>query len=324
MSRRGTRLAIGILVLVLSAPAGGAAQGLPQFAPMNPMGSSRSGLYFQPYLDPAPGRWVADLAVDYASVIEYNRLPPADYVLDSELLRITLGVRRDLGSRGFLTLGAGLAGAYAGFLDGFLDWYHGTLGIEVTERERRPRDRFLYTVTLPDGANVSRLRSDLFLEDMRVGIGLRHNSRFQSMVSLTLPTSTGPDGFGRGVPSLALTNTLRTLLKNPRFMYEGSLGLGYTPSHGGLPQGQRELFLAATSGLRFKIWGRQSLYANLFYHSPYYRNTSLPALDRKDLSLDFGWILTAGNGEEWRVGLTEDVEPGGPGVDLVLRLGRSF
>src|SRR5918992_2903341 len=120
MSRRGTRLAIGILVLVLSAPAGGAAQGLPQFAPMNPMGSSRSGLYFQPYLDPAPGRWVADLAVDYASVIEYNRLPPADYVLDSELLRVTLGVRRDLGSRGFLTLGAGMAGASAGLLGGFL------------------------------------------------------------------------------------------------------------------------------------------------------------------------------------------------------------
>jgi hypothetical protein len=194
----------------------------------------------------------------------------------------------------------------------------------VTERERRPRDRFLYTVTLPDGASVSRFRSDLFLEDMRVGIGLRHNSRFQSMVSLTLPTSTGPDGFGRGVPSLALTSTLRTLLKNPRFMYEGSLGLGYTPSHGSVPERQRELFLAATSGLRFKIWGRQALYANLFYHSPYYRNTTLPALDRKDLSLDFGWILAAGSGGEWRVGLTEDLEPGGPGVDLVLRLGRSF
>jgi hypothetical protein len=287
------------------------------------MGSSRSGLYFQPYLDPIPGRWVAAFALDYASVIEYNRLPSADYVLDSELLRITLGLRRDLGSRGFVTLGAGLGGAYAGFLDGFLDWYHGTLGIEVSERERRPRDRFLYTVTLPDGSNVSRPRSNLFLEDVRVGFGIRHNPRFQSVVSLTLPTSTGPEGFGRGVPSVAVMSTLRTAL-DPRFVYEGSLGLGYTPSHGNLPVGQRELFLAATSGIRFRAWGRQSLYANLFYHSPYYQNTTLPALDRRDLSLDFGWILgDRGNGE-WRVGLTEDLEPGGPGVDLVLRLGRTF
>lgn len=325
MARSGPRIAVGIislLSLLLSAPALGAAQGLPQFAPMNPMGSSRSGLYFQPYIDPVPGRWVPDFAVDYASVIEYNRLPPADYVLDSELLRITFGLRRDLG-RGFVTFGAGLGGAYAGFLDGFLDWYHGALGIEVSERERRPRDRFLYTVTLPDGANVSRFRSDLFVEDVRVGFGVRHSPQFQSVVSLTLPTSTGPDGFGRGVPSLALMNTLRSMLDS-RFLYEGSVGLGYTPLHGSLPEGQREVFLAVTSGLRYRIWGRQSLYANLFYHSPYYQNTTLPALDRRELSLDFGWILTGGRGGEWRVGLTEDLEPGGPGVDLVLRLGRTF
>ena len=323
MSRRGTRLAAGIIAVLLSGPSIGVGQGLPQVAPMNPMGASRSGIYFQPFLDPDPGRWVADFGLEYASVIEYNQLPPADYVLDSELLRINFGLRRDLGTRGLLTLGAGLGGAYAGFLDGFLDWYHGTLGLEVTERERRPRDRFLYSMTLPDGANVSRFRSNLYLEDVRVGLGLRHDSRFQSAVSVTLPTSTGPEGFGRGVPSLALVNTLRTPL-DKRFIYEGSVGLGYTPSHGSLPEGQRELFLSATSGLRYRIWGRQSLYANLFYHSAYYRNTTLPALDRRDLSLDFGWILTVRNGREWRVGLTEDLEPGGPGVDVVLRLSHGF
>jgi hypothetical protein len=323
MPRPGIRLALGVVALLVSAPSPGAGQGLPQFAPMNPMGALRSGLYFQPYLDPAPGRWVADFSLDYASVIEYNRLPPADYVLDSELLRISVGLRRDLGSRGFMMFGAGLGGAYAGFLDGFLDWYHGALGIEVTERERRPRDQFLYSVTLPDGANVTRFRSDLFVEDVRVGLGLRHTGQFQSVISLTLPTSTGPEGFGRGVPSFALMNTLRTGL-DPRWTYEGSLGLGYTPSHGRLPEGQRVLFLAATSGVRFRIWSRQFLYGNLFYHSPYYQNTTLPALDRRDLSFDFGWVLAAGSGGEWRVGLTEDLEPGGPGVDLVLRLGRSF
>ncbi|HYF40357.1 MAG TPA: DUF3187 family protein [Gemmatimonadales bacterium] len=323
MWRGKTRLAFLLVGAVLLTPAVGAGQGLPQFAPMNPMGASRTGVYFQPFLDPAPGRWVADFAVDYASVIEYNRLPPADYVLDSELLRVTFGLRRDLGRRSFLLLGAGLGGAYAGFLDGFLDWYHGTLGIEVSERESRPRDRFLYTVTLPDGAGVSRFRSDLFLEDTRVGLGFRLSPGLQSVLSLTLPTSTGPEGFGRGVASIALMSTLRSPL-NPRLLYEGSLGFGYTPSHGSLPEGQREQFLALTSGLRWKIWGRQALYANIFYHSPYYRNTTLPALDRRDLSLDFGWILADRGGQEWRVGLTEDLEPGGPGVDLVVRLGRTF
>jgi hypothetical protein len=263
------------------------------------------------------------MALDYASLIEYNRLPPADYILDSEVLRVNLRLSRDLGTRTFLTLDLSAGGAYGGFMDGFLDWYHGTLGIRVTERERRPRDRFLYTITLPDGTSVSRARSDLFLQDTRVGLGVRYNSILQSVMSITLPTSTGPAGYGRGVPSVGLLNTLRTAL-HPRVVYEGSLGIGFTPQQGNLPGTQREVFLAMSSGLRARVWGHQSLYANLFYHSPYYHDTTLPALDLRELSLDFGWILQTQHGGEWRIGMTEDLEPGGPGVDLVFRVGRAF
>jgi hypothetical protein len=311
------------LVLLFAAPQAGQGQGLPDFAPLNPISSSRSGLYFQPYRDPVPGRWMTTMALDYASVIEYNRLPQADYVLDSELLRVTLGLSRDLGARTFLALDLSVAGAYAGFMDGFLDWYHGALGIRVTEREKRPRDRFLYAITLRDGTSVSYARSDLFLQDARVGFGIRHSTTLQSMFSLTLPISTGPEGYGRGVPSVGVLNTLRAGL-NQRVLYEGSLGVGFTPKHGSLPESQREIFVAASSGLRARVWGRQSLYANLFYHSPYYYDTTLPALDLRELSLDFGWILQARDGSDWRIGLTEDLEPGGPGVDLVLRIGRTF
>jgi hypothetical protein len=320
--RAGLPLSIA-LVLLLGSPRPGVSQGLPQFAPLNPMSSSRSGLYFQPFREPAPGRWQTTIALDYASIIEYNRLTQADYVLDSERLRATLGLSRDLGPRSFLAVTAAVGGAYAGFLDGFLDWYHGALGIKVEEREKRPQDRFLYTVTLPDGNSVSRSRSNLFIEDLRIGLGIRSSEMLQSVLTLTLPTSTGPEGYGRGVPSFGVLNTLRSHL-DPRLLYEGSLGVGFTPSHGRLAEGQREVFLAATSGLRFRVWGRQSLYGNLFYHSPYYHGTTLPALDRRELSLDFGWILQTHGGGEWRVGLTEDLEPGGPGVDLVFRLGRTL
>lgn len=311
------------LVLLLAGPSVGKSQGLPEFAPLNPVGSSRSGLYFQPYREPVPGRWTAAFALDYASVIEYNLLPRADYVLDSELLRLNLGLSRDLDARTFLQLDASFGGAYQGFLDGFFDWYHGTLGIRVSERELRPRDQFLYAITIPDGRTVRRARSDLFLRDLRVGFGIRHNPILQTVVSVTLPTSTGPEGYGRGVPSLSVLSTVRAR-PAPRLLYEGSIGVGFTPRHGSLTELQRETFLAATSGLRARVWDRQSLFANLFYHSPFYESTSLPALDLRDLSLDFGWILETRQGGEWRIGLTEDLEPGGPGVDLVLRVGRTF
>jgi len=313
--------ALFLLVLAVSRPT--QAQGLPEYGPLNPVAASRSGLYFQPFREPEPGRWRHAVALDYASVIEYNPLDQADYVLDSEVLRLTFGASWDLGRRTFLTLSASVGGAYAGFLDGVLDWYHARLGFRVSEREQRPQNGFLYSIVLPDGRTVNRARQDLFLGDVRVGLGLRLNSQVQTVLSITLPTSTGPDGYGRGVPSAAVLNTFRAGV-TPRLIYEGSVGVGITPTHGRLADLQKTAMVALSSGLRHRLWSNQSLFANLFYHSPYYHDTSLPALDRRELSLDFGWTLQTASGGEWRVGMTEDLEPGGPGVDLVFRLGRTF
>jgi hypothetical protein len=312
-----------ILLLVPSLPGAARAQGLPEMAPINPVSSSRSGLYFQPLREPAPGRWITAVALDYASAVEYNQEPAANYILDSELMRLNLGLSRDLGSGTFLKLDASVAGAYAGFMDGFLDWYHGLLGIRMDARERRPKDQFLYEITLPGGRTIQRSRSNLFLQDTRVGLGYHLTPMLQSVLSVTLPTSTGPVGYGRGVPSVSVLNTLSTPL-NPRVYYEGSAGVGYTPRYGVLKELQSQVFLALTSGVRVAVWGRQSLFANLFYHSPYYRGTTLPSLDRRELSLDFGWIVHTQTSGEWRIGMTEDLEPGGPGIDLIFRFGRVF
>ena len=287
------------------------------------MSSSRSALYFQPFHDLARHRWSADLTVDYASMIEYNRLTTADYVLDAELLRATLKLGRDLGPRAFALLDVSAGGAYAGFLDGFLDWYHGTLGFRVTEREKRPRNQFLYIVTPPSGVTTMRSPADLYLTDTRLGLGIHYGTLGQSVLTLTLPTSTRPDGYGRGVPAVGLLNTLRTPV-DQRLVYEASFGVGFTSRHGVFRDYEREVFVVGTSGMRLHLWGRQSIYGNLFYHSPYYHDTTLPSLDRRDLSLDFGWIMGRAGGKEWRIGLTEDLEPGGPAVDLAFRLGRKF
>jgi hypothetical protein len=314
-----TMLATAMAILPAALPA----QGLPGYAPINPVATARSGLRFEPYRDPLPGRWVVSLGVDYASTIEYNLLARGTYFLDAELLRVDFGVRRDLGRRTFVLAETELRGAYAGFLDGFLDWYHGVLGIEIPERERRPRDEFLYSVSPPSARPFQPEPSDLFLGDLRLGAGVRWTPSLQTIAAVTLPTSTGPDGYGKGVASVSLLNTARFGVGR-RLVYEGSLSAGYTARHGPLGELQREWLVAGSSGLRLGIWGRQSLYGNLFYHAPYYRGTTLPSLDRRELSFDFGWILARGQGSEWRVGMTEDLEPGGPAIDLVFRVGAAF
>jgi hypothetical protein len=312
------------IALLLGIPAAAPAQGLPAWSPINPSAASRTGLGFQPYVDPAPGRWRMSVGVEYASAIEYNLpAPQPSWLLDAELMRIQLGLVRDLGSRTFALAELPVLGAYDGFLDGFLEWYHDLFGIAMPERDARPRNTFAYETVTPSGVSVFRDRSGLFLGDLRLGVGYRYNPLLQTVGSITLPTSIGPDGYGRETVSLNAVTTLRAPFSS-RFVYEGSVGLGFTPSQGELADFQRELQLLVTSGLRFRFWGRQSLFANFLYHSPYYEDTALPALDRRELSLDFGWILATKGGREWRLGMVEDLEPSGPGIDLVFRLGARF
>ena len=308
------------LLVLLVLPEAVPAQGLPPYRPINPVAASRSGLSFEPFRAPRPARWVADVGLEYASTIEYNVLPQASFLLDSELLRVRAAVSRDLSPRTFVLAEAELLGAYAGTFDGFLEWYHGVLGIAVPERDRRPRNDFRYVADLVGRGPLLREPGDIFLGDVRLGVGFRAHPRVQSIAALTLPTNTGPAGYGRGAVSASLLNTARLPL-TPRLVFEGSLSGGYTPSHGALADWQRELFLAGSSGLRWRFWGRQSLYGNLFLHSPYYHDTTLPSLDRRDFSFDFGWILAGTGGRELRIGMTEDLEPGGPAIDLVFRLG---
>jgi Protein of unknown function (DUF3187) len=311
------------LAVLLASATGAAAQSLPEYSPINPMAASRTGVYFQPYQQPRPGRWLGSVSLDYASAIELNDLSTASYTLDAEILRLHLRLAHDLGPRLFLLADAEVVGSYDGFLDGFLDWYHRTFGFHLRERDIRPRNSFRYELLLPDGKSVLREPSDLFLGDSRLGLGVRVSPSLQTVVSVTLPTSTAPRGYGRGVVSMNLINTVR-LVPRPRLVLEGGLGLGYTPSHGDLEEIQRETFVSLSGGARYRFWGRQSLFANVFYHNPYYHDTTLPALDRRELSLDFGWLLATRSGADWKIGMTEDLEPGGPGIDLIFRFGREF
>lgn len=301
-------------------PALARAQGLPAYHPINPVADSRTALGFEPYRAPRPGAVSLGLSLDYASAVEVADFRRADYTLDAELLRLRLRVARDLSPSLFVMADASAQGSYAGFLDGFLNWYHDLIGVKLEAREERPNDAFLYRLDLPDGVARDRRASDLFLGDLRLSAGLRRGSHFQAIATVTLPTSTGPTGYGRGVVAAGLLTTVHAKLAEP-WTYEGSLGLGYTPTHGDLTDYQRTTLVSGSSGLRWRFWGRQSLYANLFYHSPYYRDTTIPPLDRRELSLDFGWILATRGGREWRIGMTEDMEPNGPAVDIVFRLG---
>lgn len=313
-------------ILVLSAaPSILPGQTLPVLHPINPVAESRSGLYFQPVVLPGPG-WRVATGIDYASMAEigfYSSFADSAYLLDAEVLRLNLSVTRDLSPRYFVSGELWAGGSYDGFLDGFLTWYHGIFGIRYPERDNRPKNSFGYFYRTTDGTTYRFKPKGFGLGDARFGIGRRLGTSGQTLLSVTLPTSTMGDGFARGVPSFSLLNTYRTYATR-RLIYEGSASIGYTPTHGPLSDYQNQVFVQGTSGFRWRTFGGFWSFANVFLHSPYYSGTNARQLDRWDLTVDFGWMIRGKSGREFRFGMTEDLWPSGPAVDADFRLGFSW
>jgi hypothetical protein len=308
------------LLLAGAIPAPGGAQGLPSYRPVNPIMTSRSALGFQT-LVPASRRWRIALQLDYGNAIEVNEQPPGDYTLDGEFSRFEATVGHDIGSRFFAQGAIGIGKAMPGFLDPFVTWWHQVFGFSEYHRESHAENQYDFHMRMPDGTELGRQRTDLYLTDTRLTFGLRHSPRWQTAATVALPTSNAPDGYRLGTVASAVTTTYRSPVLWNRLTAEGSLGLGYTPRHGDLAGWQREFFYGASAGARLRVVGQQSIYTNLIMHSPVYQGTTFSNMDNVDLSLDFGFLLKPGSGPEIVVGMVEDVYAFGPAIDLVFRLG---
>jgi len=311
---------LGILLAVGGLPsATAAAQSLPWYRPINPVVTSRSALGTMPLMRLDAG-WQISTTLDYGSLVEVATRPDVDVTLDMERLRLTVGVVRPLGSRWFAGALVPVTGSYAGFMDGALNWYHRLLGVRETSRTERPKNAFAYRVHL-GGESVTYQASGPALDNLTLLGGVRHGAHGQTVVSLMLPTSTAGAGYRLGTVAGAVTTTVRSDPLGDRVTLEGSAGVGVTPAHGALAESQNVVFASASGGTRVRFWGRQSVYGNLFWHSPIHHDTGLPALDGHSMSLELGFLFRAGGGPEIQAGLVEDLYAVGPAVDLTLRLG---
>lgn len=291
---------------------------LPLHEPINPAVVARSALQHLPIERAAPG-WRLALTSEYGSAVEQNLNWPDAYLYDAELLRVQATLRRDLGTRGFVRLQAGVTGAYAGFADAFFEEYHQLIQWTMPERDTRPRNVYGSRLLLRDAALDRRGEGHALLPaDVRATVGLRVAEGQQTALTLTLPTAPGGSVYARGVPALAVLHTAQTSAGRVRL--EGSVGLGYAPVTGELRDVQRTLLTSAAGGLRLQLAARHALYGALFHHSAPYRGTGFPELDDAELSADFGYVWTSRSGRQWRLGLTEDVRRRDPGIDLVVKL----
>lgn len=297
-----------------------AAQDVPPYVPANPVLQSRSALYAQPFVAPHAG-WHFRFLADYYNAVEVSHTSDLrQEIFDAEVLQGDLWVTRDLSRRVFVIADLPIRGAYDGFLDSFLNWYHRLIGLAVPARDELPIDHFQWTTAFPD-TTVNRARPGTFLGDVRGGIGVRVG-RTQFVASATLPTaSISQEGWTRQVIGTSVAATTQ-LLRSSRVTLDGEASVGFTPTAGALARYQRDLFVSGSVSGRWRFAGRQAVFGTIWAQSSNWQVSGFETLENPEVSFDFGFLLRPGRRwPELQLGMTQDLLPRGPAMDVGFTAG---
>jgi len=309
------------ILLAILVPAIASGQDIPPYVPVNPVLASRSPLYAKPFV-PAHRGWLVRTVMDYSNAVEVDGSSDGrHYTFDAEVLEADLWLTHDVSRRAFVIGDMPLRGGYSGFLDRALNWYHDLIGIQVPARKTDPLNTFIWDFTLPDGDHIVRQRPGTFLGDARLGGGVRFG-RIAVLATATLPTTTtASPGWGRHTVSGNLTVNAR-LATSSRIALDAGASLGATPAHGALAVYQRTVFGGGFVAGRWRFAGNQSMFATFWTQSSNWKNTGFDALDAPEVTLDFGFLLRVRpRAPELQLGLTEDLYPRGPAVDVGFKIG---
>jgi hypothetical protein len=309
-------------VVTLLVPLTASAQDIPPYVPANPLLESRSALYGQSYILPRPG-WQVRFVTDYYNAVEVSQSAgpnPRQSIFDAEVLQADLWVTHDLTPRVFVLANLPIRGAYSGFLDGFLIWYHHLTGLSVPARDDLPRDTYQWGFVLPD-TTIDRSNPGTFIGDFRAGIGLRLG-RAEVIATATVPTATiGGDGWTRHVVGMSLA-LVGDLVRTPRLVVDASASAGVTPTAGPLAKYQRSAFASGLVSLRWRFAGQQAVFGGIWAQSSNWKGTGFDAVDDAEVVSDFGFLLhLSRRWPELQLGMTQDLVPKGPAMDVGFTVG---
>ena len=307
-----------LLSLLVVSVLGADISGVPLFGSQNPIETNRSVLFAPPLLMPKED-WAATMALDYSSAIELYGTRTRSMLLDAELGRFQVSIVRRMGKEWFGFGQFGVQGAYDGFMDRFINWYHKLVGVDYYARDIRPINKYAYYVEYEKGHRMTYKPVDLGPADSKLDIGHRFGENLQLLFVLGLPTAIAP-GFRAGTVQTGLMLTGQYALT--RWMVVvGTLGIGATPRTGTLAPYENVLFGSASLGLRIRLSWMNSIYGNLWFHTAPTHGMGMPTTDNVDLSVDCGWILRVDQKTELRLSMVEDPYPDGPALDVAFRIG---
>lgn len=227
--------------------------------------------------------------------------------LDGETARLLLSHRRGLGAGWDFSLEIPLLSQGGGFLDGWIEEWHGWFGLPNGGRETAPRDRYQYRYVRNGVERLNVTEPYSGFGDITLGIGRRMGDSVALRGMVKLPT--GDEArLGGGNAGAALW--LDAVLPLPDG-FQGFVAGGVSVNARGevLPDMQNREVVFGGIGLTtpFPFTGRVRILAQVYGHSRLYDGGGVSVFSRAGVPLTLGLQVRTGPASRFEFGFLEDL-----------------
>jgi len=258
--------------------------------------TSNQGAFAREFLLPALGEssvladgdWSWRAQLDQTNDFYLGSAGAETITLDGETTRLGYVLTQGLGSGFEWGFEVPIYYQGRGFMDSFIEDWHGWFGMPNGGRELAPHDRYLFEVTNGGAVLYRNTETGAALGDLRLNGGWQWSENLALRAALQLPTGDGNRLTGETGGGALWADAALPFSESSR--WRGFISLGATAAQRG--QLLRELRKRAVAiggfGLSFSCTEALRLTAQLYSHTPLYQGTDLDALKRPGLQAVFG------------------------------------
>lgn len=283
-------------------------------AAANPFfGTFNQGAFSRSFLLPALGEpellapgaersaWTLDLTNDYHTASEGGE----SITLDGETTRLAWRYARG-GEDSEWSLELPLYHQGGGFMDSFIERWHGWFGLPNGGREQAPQDRYLFQVTRGATVVYRNTETGAALGDLRLSAGWQWTETIALRAAVQLPTGDEDLLAGGNAGLAAWADSALPFAQSSAWSGFASLGVTLAQRSEVLADLQKREALFGGFGLSYAWTPALSFTAQLYAHTPLYQDTDLGALKRPGLQAAFGGSYALSEKLLLRLGVQED------------------
>jgi len=245
--------------------------------------------------------------------------------LDGETWRTTLSLRYGLTERWELALDVPYIGHDGGFMDSFIEDWHGWFGLPNGGREDVLDDQLAYLYVLDGITRVDLQDSVSGIGDVQLSVGYllgqEEDKAWSVRAGVKLPTGEADDLIGSDSTDVFMSLHLSdgSFFSHEDWYFHGSLGL-MVPGDGDIIEEKQEDYVVfGSTTVAWHTFERIALKAQLDFHSSLYES-ELKELDEFAVQLVLGGSVTLGKNLLLDISVSEDIVTD-TSPDVVFQLG---